>query len=182
MRPDYSARKRGLPTMPLGDRLMSKVIIDPVSRCWEWQGSKRCGYGRTIVGSRADGTRRSESAHRLAYLTWKGEIPDGYEVCHECDNPSCINPDHLFLGTRADNIADRERKGRNIVKIGEEQPNAKLTKKVVKDARWERAHKGTSYQKLADEYGVAKSTMQNAIKGITWKCVSYMPEPPEVEL
>ena len=80
-----------------------------------------------------------------------------------------------------DNIDDRERKGRNIVFIGEEQPRAKLTKKAVKDARWERAYKGTSFQKLADRYGVSKKTMQNAIKGVTWKCVPYMPEPPKEE-
>jgi hypothetical protein len=115
----------------------------------------------------------------LAYITWKGEIPDGFEVCHKCDNPSCINPDHLFLGTRADNIADRERKGRNVVKIGEEQPKSKLTKKAVKDARWERAYKGTAFQKLANKYGVSKKTMQNAINGVTWKCVPYYPEPPK---
>jgi hypothetical protein len=117
----------------------------------------------------------------LAYITWKGEIPDGFEVCHKCDNPSCINQDHLFLGTRAENVADRERKGRNVVKVGEEQATSKLTKKTVKDARWERAYKGTPFQELADRYGVSKKTMQNAINGVTWKCVPYYPEPPKEE-
>lgn len=181
MKPDYSARKRGLPTMPIQERLKSMTITNPVSGCWEWKGSKHIGYGKTIVGSRKDGTRRSVLAHRLAYEIWNGEIPDGYEVCHKCDNPSCINPAHLFVGTQQDNIDDRERKGRNIVKVGEEQARSKLTKKIVKDARWERAYLGTSYQKLADKYGVSKNAMQNAIKGVTWKCVSYNPEPPEDE-
>ena len=72
-------------------------------------------------------------------------------------------------------------RGGNIVFTGEEQTRAKLTKKAVKDARWERAYKGTSFQTLADRYGVSKRTMQNAIKGVTWKCVPYMPEPPEEE-
>ena len=103
------------------------------------------------------------------------------EVCHRCDNPSCINPDHLFVGTRKDNVDDRERKGRNIVKVGEEQPCAKLSKKAVKDARREHAYHGTSFQKLADRYGVSKKTMQNAINGVTWKCVPYMPDFPEME-
>lgn len=76
---------------------------------------------------------------------------------------------------------DRERKGRNITFTGEEQPLAKLTKKAVKDARWERTYKGTSYEKLAAKYGVTKKTMQNAVTGVTWKCVSYFPEPPEEE-
>ena len=133
------------------------------------------------VGSRTDGTRRSVSAHRVSYELYHGEIPDGMEVCHTCDNPCCVNPEHLFIGTRQDNVDDRERKGRNITFTGEEQPCAKLTKKAVKDARWERAYKGTSFQKLADKYGVSKRTIQNAINGKTWKCVSYFPQLPKGE-
>lgn len=179
MTPDYSARKRGLPTMPLRERLLSKIKVNPITDCWEWQGStKGMGYGYTIIGSRKDGTRRTASTHRLAYEEWKGEIPNGYFVCHKCDNPRCINPEHLFVGTRQDNIDDRERKGRNIVKFGEDKSNSKLTMKDVKDARWERAYKGTTYQALADKYGVGKHTIMNAIKGKTWKCVSYMPKAP----
>lgn len=181
MEPDYTARKYGLPILPLEERLKSMATVNPKSGCWEWQGYKRNGYGRTIIGSRKDGTRKSVAAHRIAYEVWNGEIPEGYEVCHKCDNPSCINPDHLFVGTRQDNIDDRERKGRNVVKIGEEQARSKLTKKTVKDARWERACKGTPFQQLADRYGVSKKTMQNAIKGVTWRCVPYMPEPPKEE-
>lgn len=177
--PDYKARKRAEPTMPIGERLYSRIKKNPHSECWEWQGSTRRGYGRLIVGSRKDGTRRNESAHRLSYLFSIGSIPDGMEVCHKCDNPLCINPAHLFVGTKKENAADRDRKGRNIVFTGEEQPRSKLTKKMVKDARWERVFQGTSFQKLADKYGVSKKTMQNAVKGITWKCVPYMPEPPK---
>ena len=161
------------------ERLMRHTHYDATCGCWEWTGSKRNGYGRMIIGSRKDGTRKSMSAHRVSYELEYGEIPDGMEVCHKCDNPSCVNPKHLFLGTRQDNIDDRERKGRNITFIGEEQPRAKLTKKSVKDARWERAYKGTSFQALANRYGVSKKTMQNAINGVTWKCVPYMPEPPK---
>lgn len=163
-------------------RLIQHMEINKTSGCWEWVGSKRNGYGRMIIGSRTDGTRKSVSAHRVSYELNFGEIPDGMEVCHKCDNPCCINPDHLFLGTKQDNAADRDAKGRNIVFTGEEQPRAKLTKKAVKDARWERAYKGTSFQTLADRYGVSKRTMQNAIKGVTWKCVPYMPEPPEEDV
>lgn len=159
-------------------RLMSHVSIEP-SGCWEWQGSTRNGYGRMTIGSRKDGSRKTVSTHRIAYWLHYGEIPDGMEVCHKCDNPRCVNPYHLFIGTRQDNIDDRERKGRNITFTGEEQPRAKLTKKEVKDARWERAYKGTSFQILADRYGVSKKTMINAIKGVTWKCVPYIPEPPK---
>lgn len=179
MMPDYRARKIGLPTMPTKDRILKNVVINNVTGCWEWVGYKRNGYGRTIIGSRKDGTRKTITAHRLSYLIFREKIPDGMEICHSCDNPACINPDHLFAGTRQENIDDRERKGRNIVKTGEEQSLAKLSKKAVKDARWERTYHGTSFQKLADRYGVSKKTMQNAINGTTWKCVSYMPEPPK---
>lgn len=181
MIPDYKSRTRGLPTMPVEMRLLSHVQKNEISGCWEWTGAKRRGYGRTSFGSRKDGTRRNVSAHRLAFMVWVGEIPDGYEVCHKCDNPACINPEHLFVGTKQENMADRDKKGRNINLVGEEQVRSKLTKKDVKAARWERAYQGTSFQKLADRYGVSKKTMQNAINGVTWKCVSYFPEPPKEE-
>jgi len=182
MSTDYKARNRGEPTMPLSERLYAKVNINGRTGCWEWSGATRRGYGRLTVGSRTNGTRRSESAHRVSFNLAKGAIPNGMEVCHVCDNPKCINPDHLFLGTKADNAHDRDRKGRNIVHTGEEQSRAKLTRRTVQAARWERAMNGTSYQKLADKYGVSKRTIQNAVKGKTWKCVTYMPEAPEVNV
>lgn len=179
MTPDYKARKRGEPTMPIKERLLNGARLNEKTKCLEWQGTKRNGYGRIIIGSRKNGTRHTTSTHRLSYLLFNGPIPDGYEVCHVCDNPACINPDHLFVGTRQDNIDDRERKGRNIIKIGEEQPRAKLTKKAVKKCRDLHFKFGISFGNLARQYGVAKKTMMNAVNGITWKCVTYMPEPPK---
>lgn len=165
--------------MPTEERLKSMIEVNPITGCWEWQGSKNLGYGHTIIGSRKDGTRKSIPAHRLAYMIWKGEIPKGYFICHKCDNPACINPNHLFAGTRQDNVDDRERKGRNVIKTGEEQPRAKLSKKKVKDARWEYAFTRVSCRAIARKYGVSSTAMRNAIIGKTWKCVAYYPELPK---
>jgi hypothetical protein len=145
--------------------------------CWEWNGSKRNGYGRMIIGSRTDGTRKYVSTHRLSYELHYGEIPKGMEVCHKCDNPSCVNPYHLFLGTRQDNIDDRERKGRNNPPKGEKHPKAKLTEADVLGIR-EKRLLGKSFGKLAEEYGVNKKTIINAVTGKTW---SYLPEAPKGE-
>lgn len=73
-------------------RLMRRTEYNESSGCWEWFGSKRNGYGRMIIGSRTDGTRKSVSAHRISYELTYGEIPIGMEVCHKCDNPSLPQP------------------------------------------------------------------------------------------
>lgn len=163
--------------MTLKERLLSHVTINETSGCWEWQGSKRRGYGRMIVGSRKDGTRKSESAHRVSYVAYHGEIPEGMEVCHKCDNRSCVNPEHLFLGTHQDNMDDRENKGRNKPQNGKKNGRAKLSEADVFEMRTKRKH-GVSFQKIADEYGVHKKTVMDAVSGKHWSDVA-IPEPPK---
>ena len=161
------------------EAIKQRAKINPVTGCWEWIGTKRNGYGRTMTGSRTDGTRKSISAHRLSYQLFKGNIPQGCVVCHKCDNPCCINPDHLFAGTVQENVSDRERKGRNKPPKGACNGRAKLSEKDVLAARTERIDRGTSYQALAKKYGVAKKTIMDAVKGVNWKHLNA-PEPPEV--
>ena len=99
---------------PMSERL-SKYVIDPSTGCWNWTGSKdKDGYGRMISGSK--GERIFSFAHRESYKLYKGEIglPDSATGCvlHTCDNPSCINPDHLYLGDQKQNGLDKKVRGR----------------------------------------------------------------------
>ena len=165
---------RGQTVFPMDIRLQRLSTIDPDTGCWNWTSSTRNNYGRLIVGSRTDGTRKSVSAHRLSYETFVGTIPDGMVVCHKCDNPKCINPDHLFVGTRQDNVDDREAKNRNNHFVGESSGRAKLSETDVVSMRRLR-EKGETFQSIADRFGVAKKTTIQAVKGETWK---HIPKPP----
>lgn len=98
------------PFIPLKDRFWSKVV--KTDTCWIWIGAgstSKKGYGQIrLPGAKG----RQTSAHRVSWILHRGEIPIGLDVLHKCDNPPCVNPDHLFLGTNQDNVNDKVSKGR----------------------------------------------------------------------
>lgn len=106
---------------------------------------------------------------RLSWTLFKGPIPDGLFVCHECDNPRCMNPDHLWLGTHQDNVDDREAKGRGRRLHGEDSPNAKLTLRQVEELRSLRETKGIKLSVLAKRYNISVSQASLICSGKKWK-------------
>lgn len=133
-----------------------------MSDCIEWRGCRKPdGYGLVNVDGR---TRR---AHRVAYEKVHGPIPDGMFVCHTCDNRGCVNPEHLWLGTPADNMRDMAEKGRARGSRGERHHAAKLTSALVAEIR-QRAAVGELQKDLAAEYGVSRSTVSKVATGRLW--------------
>lgn len=110
--------------------IKDRVCTHPGTGCWEWaMAVSEQGYGVAAVG------QKKASSHRIAYAAFVADIPAGINVCHRCDNPSCCNPEHLFLGSQKDNIQDCIRKGRKADKRGERHHLSKLTDKDVRQIR-----------------------------------------------
>lgn len=129
--------------------------------CWVWTGATRdrLGYG---VFSIFNGY---QAAHRFSWQWHRGPIPSNMVVCHTCDNPPCCNPDHLFLGTVADNNRDCRDKGRMPPVRGERHGCAKLTEEKVRDIRTLRI----SRKEFSDLYGVSTSVISSVLNGRTWR-------------
>lgn len=141
------------------DRFSAYTSIAGKDECWEWSSTKnKKGYG--IIRHRKEGFL----AHRLA-LAYDGRIPSVDDVaCHTCDNPGCVNPRHLYLGTYADNSRDQVLRGRLPDRRGSGNGRATLTaSRVIKIRRSDKTNAA-----LAEEYGVAESTISMARSGATW--------------
>ena len=142
-------------------------IPEPNSGCFIWLGAlnKEGGYGRTSQGARSDGRPRNRRVHRLMYEKEIGPIPDGLDVLHRCDNPVCVNPEHLFLGTHADNMKDCADKGRLPDRRGQKAPNAKLTADQVTAIR----ASTRSQRAIAKDFGITQAAVSLIKTGRTWR-------------
>ena len=160
-----------------------RYVRIPFTTCWIWEG---CKQGNNGYGAYQHEKKRV-LAHRFSYLIHKGEIPKGMSVCHACDEPSCVNPDHLFIGTHADNMRDMERKGRSnssarieaarmVDKRGELHPSAKLTEQAVIFMR-QLKRDGRTYKELSVMFGVNHRTVTSAVLGHTWSHLPGSVEP-----
>lgn len=132
--------------------------------CWIWRGARdAAGYG--VV--RVDG--KSRRAHRVSWELHRGPIPDGMLVCHRCDNPPCVNPDHLFVGTHGDNQADKVAKGRQA--RGSSMPNAVLTEPMVAEIRSLLSDGELTQQEIAHRFGVSFGAVFSIAHGRGWRHV-----------
>lgn len=147
---------------PLIDRFMDKVHMEPMSGCWLWGGALFSnGYGFMSVGN------RKASMHRLSWELHRGPIPDDLCVLHNCDNRACVNPMHLFVGTKGDNNADMHANNRDRCGIGERHGQAKITNEIVRAIRMMRAS-GATQKEVARHFGIAQSNVCLIVKRKTW--------------
>lgn len=162
--PDHlrQGQRKELVRGPVEDRFWSKVIKTPT--CWLWHGRiTPFGYGAFFFDS------KDRPAHRVSWIIANGPITGDLDVCHRCDVPACVRPDHLFLGTAHDNIMDCERKGRAVHPRGEHAGKAKLTERQVLAIRALYVPHVTSLTKLARIFRVTTQCIFAIVHRITWR-------------
>ena len=147
------------------ERFKKKYRVSP-NGCWLWVAGKSSdGYGKFSVD------RKTIRAHRFSYAYFVGPIPVGMLVCHRCDTRSCVNPDHLFVGTVADNLADMAAKRRAL--WGQKNPNAKLTDKAISDILQDKR----TLREIAKDYSVTDVTIGLIKRRKIW---AHVPGKPDI--
>lgn len=147
--------------VPIEERFWKHVQV--TDTCWLWTGGTRSnGYGSV----RLSRPRRIDNAHRVSYAMRYGPIPAGKIVCHRCDVPLCVRPDHLFIGSHAINMNDAIKKGRRL--LGERHHKAKLCRSDVITIR-KRYAAGESIKNIASDYPVHTSNIGYICRGAIWR-------------
>lgn len=152
------------PNLSLEDRFMLYVQkSNDLNGCWEWTGGKNSdGYGSFNIN------QKIYNAHRVSYTLFVGDIQNSLFVCHSCDNPSCVNPSHLFLGTAQDNMTDKVNKNRQFRPQGEKSGNHKLTEQEIYEIR-EMRKCGYTLRKIANRFEVNFRTIHYITTDKRWK-------------
>ncbi len=153
-------------------RFLSKVDVRGAHECWTWRGAlKGNGYGNLRING------RNMTAHRAAYIFFVGPIQNNLDVCHKCDNRLCVNPDHLFPGTRLDNMLDAKKKERlssgarhSRAVLNSGLPSAKLSPDDVRVIR-ARLHQNHKPSEIAKDFGMSSDAIRLIRRGVTWKHV-----------
>jgi len=163
---DFAARVDGIIKTARRKSIMEKIKnrfwskVEKTTECWIWIGAKSNGYGVCSLNGKTYFT------HRLSW-EWANNksIPDGCIICHSCDNPSCVNPEHLRADSVQSNVNDRVERNRSAK--GKNNGQARLTEKDVKDIKVLR-NKGWTEKAIADLYDVSRSTISHILHGRTW--------------
>ena len=147
------------------DKTIKESFREKTGLDWQWKaGKSSAGYGLMWIG------KKLEYAHRISYIIHNGKISPGMHVLHSCDDPGCVNPEHLHLGTNEDNIREKVERGRSVNQVyyGEENPKAKFTNKQIIDIR-KRYKNGTRQCVFVKEYGVSRTTISDIVNRKIWK-------------
>jgi len=147
------------------NKFHSKYIQRGVDECWEWVANKDShGYGCIKINNKTRG------AHRVMYeLVNQVALVHKEFVCHSCDNPACVNPAHLFIGTHTENMKDMVNKGRSYKPKGESNSNSKVTEEDVLTMREMYSTGNYTQAELCDRYPIKKSQMSNILRGDNWR-------------
>jgi len=151
-----------------GQFWMRAQKTEDANECWIWCSTKdRNGYGIFSFGGEV------YRAHRIAYELSNGAFPARMLVCHYCDNPACVNPNHLFIGTQKENMSDCASKGRKPSFCGEKNSRHKVTALQVEQIRREYSRGGVTQKELGCKYGISRGGLARIIRGATWRIESF---------